>query len=84
MILKQLSLDKQSNADCEENLRKTRLGERFELDDSFTCAGGKAGVDACRGDGGGPLMCPRRNTWNGKITHYVQVKLLSGMQLHKD
>ena len=33
---------------CEEQLRTTRLGEHFELDEpSFVCAGGKKDVDMC-------------------------------------
>ena len=43
--------------DCERQLKKTRLGEDFELDQGFLCAGGEEGRDACKGDGGGPLAC---------------------------
>lgn len=43
---------------CQNALRGTRLGTRFQLHQSLTCAGGQAGVDACRGDGGSPLVCP--------------------------
>ena len=46
------------NKECQSLLQKnTRLGKYFELDDSFICAGGKKGVDTCRGDGGSALVC---------------------------
>merc|ERR1712072_1386642 len=46
-------------------LRRTRLGEFFELDNSFICAGGIRGVDTCKGDGGSPLTCRMQgaNKW---------------------
>lgn len=42
---------------CQDLLRRTRLGKYFQLDQSFMCAGGEENIDACTGDGGGPLVC---------------------------
>jgi len=59
-ILKQVTLPILDNDVCQNLLRKTRLGPRFDLDETFICAGGKKGADACRGDGGGSLVCPHK------------------------
>jgi len=56
-ILKEVAYPIVDNKQCEADLRKTRLGEFFELHDSFMCAGGIKGVDTCKGDGGSPLSC---------------------------
>merc|ERR1719378_1142083 len=61
VVLKEVSLPMVSDAQCLDWLRATRLGRRFRLDQSFVCAGGEEGKDACRGDGGGPLVCPKRD-----------------------
>ena len=61
-ILKEVVVPVVSNEECEKNLREnTRLGQFFELDSSFMCAGGVKGVDTCKGDGGSPLVCQQRN-----------------------
>ncbi|XP_068978139.1 phenoloxidase-activating factor 2-like isoform X1 [Bombus flavifrons] len=50
---------------CENALRQTRLGRSFMLNkNSFICAGGEQGKDACTGDGGSPLVCQfGNNQW---------------------
>ncbi|ENN81037.1 hypothetical protein YQE_02556, partial [Dendroctonus ponderosae] len=56
-ILRKLELPTPSPDNCEEMLQKTYLGVKYQLHESFMCAGGEAGKDACRGDGGSPLVC---------------------------
>lgn len=46
-ILKKVELPIVPNDECQKRLRNTRLGTYFELDNSFICAGGEKGVDAC-------------------------------------
>ena len=59
-VLKQVSLPIVDNNVCQNLLRRTRLGPRFDLDESFLCAGGNINADACTGDGGGSLVCPSK------------------------
>lgn len=56
-ILKKVELPLVSHSKCQQQMRKTRLGRNFVLHDSFMCAGGEKDKDACKGDGGSPLMC---------------------------
>jgi len=58
VILKEIELNMVDHKTCEDKLQGTRLGAKFQLDESFNCAGGEAGIDVCTGDGGGPLLCP--------------------------
>ncbi|CAH1717475.1 unnamed protein product [Chironomus riparius] len=72
-IPKKIELPTVPFSDCEEKLRETRLGEDFELDTSFICAGGDEGKDACKGDGGSPLVCPI----NGQVNQYYQAGIVA-------
>lgn len=56
-ILKKVDLPMVPHQVCEEELKRTRLGAKFKLHHSFICAGGQAGKDTCKGDGGSPLVC---------------------------
>lgn len=47
--MKKVPLDLVPQPVCEAQLRATRLGQYFNLDKSFTCAGGKPGKDTCTG-----------------------------------
>lgn len=73
MILKKIELPIVSHDDCQKSLRTTRLRGRFLLDQSFICAGGEEGKDTCKGDGGGPLVCPIQND----PQRYYQVGIVS-------
>ncbi|XP_017011709.3 uncharacterized protein [Drosophila takahashii] len=58
-ILKEVDVPILSHQQCEQQLRNTRLGYSYKLNPGFVCAGGEEGKDACKGDGGGPLVCDR-------------------------
>ncbi|XP_025834689.1 phenoloxidase-activating factor 2 [Agrilus planipennis] len=62
VILKKIDLPIVPRQQCQNALRTTRLGKFFELHKSFVCAGGEAGKDTCKGDGGSPLVCPVEGT----------------------
>ncbi|XP_032293402.1 phenoloxidase-activating factor 2 isoform X2 [Drosophila virilis] len=57
-VLRKVDLPIVNRTECQQRLRSTRLGRYFELHESFICAGGERGLDACTGDGGSPLFCP--------------------------
>ncbi|XP_034933964.1 uncharacterized protein [Chelonus insularis] len=62
-ILKEVDVPVVSNSICEHQMRRTRLGPSFNLHPGFMCAGGEDGKDACKGDGGGPMICERNGHW---------------------
>ncbi|XP_068228441.1 phenoloxidase-activating factor 2-like [Palaemon carinicauda] len=63
-ILKEVDVPMVDPFVCQAKLQRSRLGNNFSLDtNSFICAGGVAGKDACTGDGGAPLVCPSSRGW---------------------
>ncbi|XP_025986900.1 uncharacterized protein LOC105197529 isoform X2 [Solenopsis invicta] len=62
-ILKEVDVPVVSNHVCEQQMRRTRLGPGFNLHPGFVCAGGEEGKDACKGDGGSPMVCERHGRW---------------------
>lgn len=56
-ILKEVSVPVVGRQKCQGDLRRTRLGADFSLQDGMLCAGGEQDKDACKGDGGSPLVC---------------------------
>jgi len=78
VILKGIKLDMVDHDTCEERLRTTRVGKRFNLHESINCAGAEEGKDACTGDGGGPLVCPdEQGTYyqTGIVSHGIDCGL---------
>ncbi|XP_072943203.1 phenoloxidase-activating factor 2-like [Epargyreus clarus] len=73
VILKKVNLPVIEHGKCEVELRKTRLSRFFDLHLSFMCAGGERDLDACKGDGGSPLVCPIP----GKTNRYLQSGIVS-------
>lgn len=45
--------------DCQERLRRTKLGPYYNLDEGFLCGSSRLGN--CLVDGGGPLVCKRKD-----------------------
>lgn len=62
-ILKEVDVPIIDHNTCQNQLRQTRLGYSYNLNPGFLCAGGEEGKDACRGDGGGPLVCERNGSF---------------------
>ncbi|XP_046399362.1 uncharacterized protein LOC124165869 isoform X2 [Ischnura elegans] len=62
-ILKEVEVPVVPQHTCQSQLQQTRLGYEFKLHPGFICAGGEEGKDACKGDGGGPMVCEQGGSW---------------------
>ena len=47
--MKEVELDIVEKEECEAQFKESRLGQKFSLDKSFICAGGKPEKDTCKG-----------------------------------
>ena len=72
-LLQQVTLPKVQHDYCQKALSKNRLGNKFQLHSSFTCAGGLGRDDTCTGDGGSPLVCPSQ----ARPGQFVQAGIVS-------
>jgi len=82
VIMKGVPLDLVDNCQCQNALRTTeKLSSDFKLHKSFICAGGREGQDTCKGDGGGPLICPINDGTpydsNNRPTRYTMAGLIA-------
>lgn len=81
--LRKVELPLVDRSDCQNRLRTTRLGAYFQLHSSFVCAGGEVNKDTCRGDGGGPLVCPTATGQYFQVSCYFKHCILQ-MPVNKE
>ncbi|XP_016963320.1 phenoloxidase-activating factor 2-like [Drosophila biarmipes] len=73
-VLNKADLPMISRNKCEQQLKLTKLGWKYQLPQGIICAGGELNQDACFGDGGSPLFCPVGDRF-GDI--YIQVGIVN-------
>lgn len=79
VVMKQVTVGVWENEECQEALRNTVLGRRFNLDPTALCAGGRSGVDTCKGDGGGPLVCPTTDRFTDNYGDSIPIYVQAGI-----
>ncbi|XP_055524166.1 inactive CLIP domain-containing serine protease A28-like isoform X2 [Wyeomyia smithii] len=63
-IQQYVSMSPLTTEQCNRQLQSNAsLGRRFQMHDSFLCAGGVRGLDSCKGSGGSPLICERNGAY---------------------
>lgn len=63
-VMKEIDVPVLDGPTCQARYVATRLGASFVFNQqSFICAGGELGRDACTGDGGAALACLVGTTW---------------------
>ncbi|KAK4337406.1 hypothetical protein RND71_043353 [Anisodus tanguticus] len=62
-VLKKVDLPVIGHSQCNNILKRTKLGPSYDLHAGFMCAGGERGKDACEGDGGSALICDVSGIW---------------------
>ena len=62
-VLKKVDLPVIGHSSCNSILKRTKLGQNYDLHAGFMCAGGERGKDSCEGDGGSALVCDVNGVW---------------------
>lgn len=74
-VLRKVDVPFVGRQECKQQLRRTQLGQYYQLHPSLVCAGGgKKGEDTCDGDGGSPLICKLPTT----ESRFYQMGIVAG------
>jgi len=60
-VLKEFPVECIDDGDCSDRLRSSKLGPYYQLHQSFFCAQSRDSASSCTIDGGGPLVCRRKD-----------------------